>query len=906
LYVRTAALAVVWASLAAGAQAQTNAQAGGSTGATPEQAIPTSRSTQAPTPGSTAGAPSTSAGAAATESANTVSTVVVTGVRASLQSAESIRRNSTDIVDSIEAQDIGQFPDNTVGDALQRITGVQITRAAGEASSVDVRGLPNVETEVNGRSIFTTTGQNVALSDIPAELVQGLDVYKTISADQIEGGIAGVINIRTHRPFDFDGLEVAGTVRGIYGNQRDAIDPNGSILVSDRWNTGIGDVGALVSLSYNRRRYLDEETFNYVDVPGPTNPATGQALQIPQTTGDIASDGDRTRYGANASFQWRPQKNLQFYFDGLYTGYRNLYNNNFFIGIPQAGNITSYTTAPKSNFVNSIAGTNFFTLTSDQAYEARTDTYQGAIGGRYDQGPLTVTSDLSYTYSIYRQRAVILDTRFNAPTYAVNLNENGTPNSTVGGVNILSASSFDLNQLFNDLARQEGSEWAYRIDGTYDVHQFGLKNIVVGVRYDYHSAQNLSTNGDGIPIAAGDNVSAASLPGLGGLSPANFFSNVTPLSVTQWFSANPQYLLSHTDTLRSIFGQPAGEQAYYAPDTFNYMQHTYAGYVKGNYDFDLAGHRVTGDVGVRLVQTDESLQGFEQLPGVVTVTPVITSPTYKNVLPSFNGKIQLTDTIDFRISAGQTVTFPSFASLDPSLALSSPGATLIGTGTSGNPNLQPTTSTNIDTGPEWFFSRSGSVTATYFHRDIKGYIETYAVPEIINGVSYEVSQPESTGSGELQGLELAYQQYYDFLPSWLKGLGSEVNVTYIDAHSQGPLSLNAASVIQPLANVSKYSLNAIGLYERGPFSLRVAYNWRSKYIEAFNAGGDQPQTIVSAPYGDLGLAANYAVNKHLILTVDVENLTQTVSQDYFQNAALYPRDTNVSDRTIEVGLRFKL
>ena len=897
---RSGAIIGLWFGASAAAMAQTNsnptAQASGSTGSTSEQATPTSQ-----------GAAETgSQGAAVAGPNDTVSTVVVTGVRASLQSAQAIRRNSTDIVDSIEAQDIGQFPDNTVGDALQRITGVQITRAAGEASSVDVRGLPNVETEVNGRNIFTTTGQSVALSDIPAELVQGLDVYKTISADQIEGGIAGVINVRLHRPFDFDGLQVAGALRGIYGNQRDAVDPNGSLLVSDRWSTGIGDVGALISLSYNRRRYLDEETFNYVDVPGPTNPATGQALQIPQTTGDTATLGERTRYGANASFQWRPQQNLQFYFDGLYTGYRNTFNNNYFIGIPAAGAITSFTTEPNSNFVNSLSGTNNFTLTSDQAYEQRTDTYQAAFGGRYDQGPLSVTSDLSYTYSIYRQRAVILDTRFNAPDYSVNFNENGTPNSSVGGVNILSASSFDLNQLFDDLAREEGSELAYRIDGTYDVHQFGIKNIVAGVRYDYHSAQNLSTNGDGIPIAAGDDVSAASLPGLGGLSPANFFSNVTPLAVTQWFSANPQYLLSHTDTLRTIFGQPAGEEPYYAPDTFNYRQNSYAGYVKANYDFDLRGHRITGDLGIRLVQTDETLEGFEQLPTSTAVTPVVTAPSYRNALPSFNGKFQINDTVDFRVSAGKTVTFPTFASLDPSLALSTPGATLIGAGTSGNPNLQPTTSTNVDTALEWFFSRSGSLTGTYFHRDIKGYIETYAVPEVINGASYEVSQPESTGSGELQGVELAYQQYYDFLPSWLKGLGSQINVTYIDAHSQGPLALNAASVVQPLANVSKYSLNAVGLYERGPFSVRIAYNWRSKYIEAFNAGGDQPQTIISAPYGDLGLAANYAVNKHLILTLDVENLTQTVSQDYFQNAALYPRDTNVSDRTIELGLRFKL
>jgi iron complex outermembrane receptor protein len=845
---------------------------------------------------------------------STVSEVVVTGVRASLRSAQDIRKNSTDIVDSIVAEDIGKFPDHTVGDALQRITGVQIQRAAGEANTIVIRGLPNVVTEVDGRDIFTTTGRYVTLSDIPVELVSGLDVYKTLSPEQIEGGIAGTINIRLRKPFDFKGLEVAGSVSGIYGDQRNALDPNASGLISDRWQTSIGEMGALLSVSYQKRRYLDEQAFNFVTVPGVTNPANGQPLTAPLTTGDIDTLGDRTRYGVNFSAQWRPMNGLELYADSIYTGYRNNNSDSYFIGIPGAGTLQSYTLQPGTNEIETLNSANNFTLTSDQAYEDRTDTFQQAFGGKFTHGPLTVTNDLSYTYSIYRQRAVIVDTRFNAPSYSVDFNQNGsgTPNSTVGGVDITNASNFYLNQLFDDLARQTGSELAYRIDATYDLPIPLIRSIGVGFRYSYRGAGSQATNGNGIPDPAGAAgiIPAASLPGFGTLSPGDFLGGDRDQSITQWFTGSPQYLLSHTDTLRALFGQPAGEEPYDPVMTFHANQDAYAGYVKANYDFPVLEHRLSGDFGVRLVETDVGLHGFafttDAATGATATNPVNSQSDYFDVLPSYNGKLQLTDTTDLRLGVGKTVTYPDFATLNPSASLNTPGPTLIGTGSAGNPALQPIKSTNVDVALEWYFARTGSLTGTYFHRDIDGYIQTYSAFETIGGVQYLVSEPQNTGQGELQGLELGYQQFYDFLPWWFKGLGAQANFTYIDAHTASPPT-NGVSVEQPLANVSRYSYNLVGIYERGPLSLRAAYNWRSKYVEAFNAGNVQTQdeTIISKPYGDLAFSADYALTSQFELTFDAENLTRTVSQDYFTTTAL-PRNTNRSDRTFQIGLRFRM
>ena len=186
--------------------------------------------------------------------------IQVSGIRGSLNKALAEKRFSTQIVDSIIAEDIGKFPDNNVVEALQRVTGVQTTgRGAGEVSTVSIRGLTDVHTTVNGRDIFTGAGRDVALQDIPASLLSGVTVYKTRSADQVERGIAGSIDIKTNRPFNFDGQKVVLAARGIYSDQPDKVDPNISALLSNRWEIdGAGEFGALFNVSYSETNYRDD------------------------------------------------------------------------------------------------------------------------------------------------------------------------------------------------------------------------------------------------------------------------------------------------------------------------------------------------------------------------------------------------------------------------------------------------------------------------------------------------------------------------------------------------------------------------------------------------------------------------------------------------------------------------
>jgi iron complex outermembrane receptor protein len=176
--------------------------------------------------------------------------VVVTGQRQAAQSAQQIKKNNDLVVDSIVAEDVGKLPDNNVADALARVTGIQVRRDSGEANSVLIRGLPNLVTLLNGREVFTTTGRYIALADVPANMLQRVDVYKSAAADQIEGGIAGAIDIRTRRPFDFSGAQFNAFGHAAYSDKAKEWNPDFGATASNRWDTSAGEFGALIGVSF--------------------------------------------------------------------------------------------------------------------------------------------------------------------------------------------------------------------------------------------------------------------------------------------------------------------------------------------------------------------------------------------------------------------------------------------------------------------------------------------------------------------------------------------------------------------------------------------------------------------------------------------------------------------------------
>jgi TonB-dependent receptor len=265
--------------------------------------------------------------------------IVVRGVRGSLQSAQDIKQFSNVIVDSVTAEDIGALADRSVTETLQRVPGVAINRfAAGrdpdhfsvEGSGVVVRGLTYVRSEVNGRDSFTANnGRGLSFADVPPELLIGVDVFKTLAADRIEGGIAGTVNLRTRKPFDSDGPIVAFSLENNYSDFIEENAPTGSVLASTRWDTGIGEFGLLGSAVYSQvlsradrfqvSNFAERTLYSsgdVIDTGGGETPVG--TVFFPRGAVVGTQEFDRERYGYSAALQWRsPNDNVEATFQFL-------------------------------------------------------------------------------------------------------------------------------------------------------------------------------------------------------------------------------------------------------------------------------------------------------------------------------------------------------------------------------------------------------------------------------------------------------------------------------------------------------------------------------------------------------------------------------------------------------------
>jgi iron complex outermembrane receptor protein len=254
------------------------------------------------------------------QSDDDVQTVVVSARREALQNATERKKNAQSIVDSVVADDAGMLPDNSITEVLQRVSGVTISRFldadhfSTEGNGIQVRGMSGVAARLNGREIFSANGGNgLSWGDVTPELMAAVDIYKSPTADQIEGGLGGQIDLRTKMPFDFEqGLQLQASMEANYGDMADAVSPNVSGLISNRWDTGIGEIGVLVDLSHSKlsqqANFLRMEPFYRTSLPDGSGGYTDRF--IPGGFDYGFDEFERVRQGAYVGLQWKPTENL--------------------------------------------------------------------------------------------------------------------------------------------------------------------------------------------------------------------------------------------------------------------------------------------------------------------------------------------------------------------------------------------------------------------------------------------------------------------------------------------------------------------------------------------------------------------------------------------------------------------
>lgn len=349
-----------------------------------------------------------------------------------------------------------------------------------------------------------------------------------------------------------------------------------------------------------------------------------------------------------------------------------------------------------------------------------------------------------------------------------------------------------------------------------------------------------------------------------------------------------------------------------------------------NIDGDIGGVEVAGDIGVRIVLTDQVVSGsdaefvitdnggqdttvFDSLNSGAA-TPVSFDETYTNVLPSLNLRFTLADDLYLRTAANVSMTRPTFNSLAPAFNINANSSTNLNNDnyavslSAGNPALKPFESTNYDLGVEWYFAESSALYVGLFHKKIEDFVATVTrnnvselagVPIRAVGVEQDgsrgrieidqVSQPDNQGEADVTGLEFGYQHAFD------NGFGYIANLTLTENSAE----FEATGENIDFPGVSKTSYNLTGYYENGPFEARVSYSSRSSYLVEPSAIGGGGQ-LFNDGYAQLDASVSYDVSENLTVFANAVNLNDE-DQDVFQ---ILPAGQRVYYSTSHVGPRF--
>ena len=638
----------------------------------------------------------TAAPAAATDNSTVV---VVTGQRAALKSAQNIKKNSDQVVDSIVASDIGKLPDRSVTEVLQRIPGISISHSntdiAGntdpehftpEGNAVTIRGMTYVLSEINGRDAFSANGgRGLSFQDVPPELMAAVDVYKNPDASQIEGGISGLVDLRTSMPFDYKGLKMSASIGGTYSELAGgSLKPQESFLVSDRWHTSIGDIGVLADVSHSEitTRTDGTEAYPYFPRIAGIDALNGQTANEEWISAGGDSSWrtevtDRKRDGDYLALQWRPNDQI----DTSLTFFRSAYKYHWdedaiFSQVspyniePQAG--TAFTT--QNNIVTggtevdpTDGGLPFDddVRSADQT-SATTDVSWKTTWRANDK--LTFRSDLQYVYATAHSDDYTVATGVNQPYETFNIPTNGgIPTSSVDAAYLSNPANYYWAFTMDGQSRNIGKEWAWKGDAEYEFSEGFFKSLDVGVRLNDRSAYNeLSEPGSGYNWAAVSQTwqvgqGQGQLPTLAYLSefPAatkvfafnNFLNGAIAAPPSVIFPANSLantasfiqlHQFSVEDCLQNPINTVANCPTFTAASFANSLsqggintqsEKTYATYAEVHFGQDTGAVPFDGTFGVRIVNTVDEAQGYETLSAFDAATA--TSLTGSFV--SFNG-----------------------------------------------------------------------------------------------------------------------------------------------------------------------------------------------------------------------------------------------------------------------------
>ncbi|HEX8485334.1 TonB-dependent receptor [Sphingomonas sp.] len=831
--------------------------------------------------------------------------VIVTARRAAIESAIRRKENSDTIIDSVLADDAGKLPDNSITEVLQRVAGVTIVRFdalgdpdhfSAQGSGIQVRGLSGVAGRLNGREIFSASGgRGLSFGDVTPELMAAVDVYKASTADLVEGGTGGQIDLRTKMPFDYREFTVQGSLNGSYGDLRKKVSYGASVLATGRVETGIGEFGLLVDIA--RNEFLQLSHFLRTEPYYKTRIGAADYF-IPGgfTYGD--QDYERSRTGLYAALQWRPVDTLtisQTFFQSKYEeesfghgvfvtskvlradpATSQFDSNNGLISSPNLFLSAPTTFLPVTGTITAGGNTGFSAGTS------KTTDWSTAVDWQASDR-MRIRAAFQYVKSTSTRQSYDLFPAIPYPgNFAIDLSgkfpEVTLPASSLAGFDDPARYMWNASQ--DHLEDNRGTLYSGNVDFEYDLSDDGFfRTFKTGMRYADRSERDNNSGYNWQAFGQGWNG-----------SPATFFSGAAAGEYNKFVFENffrgqanlPTSLLLPSDAAAKRF-DVAGDHVRYGnripADSFGPLDLTssrsnsmsaYA-LVRFQEGDAFLGVPVQGNVGARFISNKNQSNGFFQQNtstfqrnGVIVTLPTVGAPragsrTYERLLPSVNVQLLPDPTVHIRAGYNITLDNPSFTALRAAGSLSirttgggggAPGIFDGFTTDAGNPRLKPLISNNLDLSAEWYPKGGTALHVSLFHKTLENVLiygsSNQQVDVTLAGgvISRETVQStnifNATENAKIKGVEAGFRTFFDMLPGVLSGFGVEANYTFIDSKNPGDSYIDINGVRRadvPLTGLSKNTFNVTGLYEKGKVSARLAYSWRSRYLMTTNSNG---------------------------------------------------------------------
>jgi len=854
-------------------------------------------------------------------------TVVVTGIRAAIESSIATKRNSDLIVEAVSAEDIGKLPDTSIADSIARLPGLAAQRIDGRPSAISIRGLgPDYAGAVlNGRQVVSSgDGRAAEYDQFPSELVNKVIVYKTPDAALIGQGLSGTIDIRPVMPLDLRGRQIVVNGR-LERNSNGGLSPDGK-----------GATGNRVSLSYINQ-FADNTVglaigFAHLDSPGQEKkyegwkygdytgqwgagatgvPALGNGnnrAQFIQGFESSVTSSKQVRDGFMAVLEVKPTKDLHSVVDLYYSkfdqdrvGHHWVGDIGLWSGPPAAFSNVTTSTVGGNTIIDSGTVANGHSLVYDKTFH-RTDKIT-SLGWKNElkmANQWTAAADLGFSRAERDERYIQSVAR---PLANGSFDFSGL-GSFSGG------QSWSTNQDLTDPATVQltnNPDWAelrtptyrdeiksLRLSAKRDVAWGPLAGFEAGLAYNQ---RDKTVRSDAFRLVLG--AANVPLPANAVGSPVAINVGNASTSVLSW--SVPAIMGLYTITPKDPWSAKDNKYAVHEKVT--------TGYAKFDVDTQLGGIPVRGNVGVQAVHTQQNSDGFAWNDGGGTpgatgalVVPVSGGATYNDFLPSLNVVFQLQNDLVARLGLAKTMARPRMDDLragadQPKLVENAPGSTtghwVAGNG--GKPDLKPWRAKSLDLSVEKYFGKSSYIAAAGFYKKLDSFIYqqdtvrdfsgfTNYSPTLVPGCSAAkpdcnpnlgtITTQDNGQGGKVYGLELSASLEGSLLTPALQGFGIIVSESI--TRNSLPKDKNGNKI-----NLDGFSgtVNSLAVYYEGHgFSARISHRYRSAFTATTRSvllNTESSTHIDAEKQVDMQLGYAFASGplKNLSLLLQVNNLT---------------------------------